>query len=507
MGVVVAAMHLQLEERVAIKFLLPAALREASVVSRFAREGRAAVKIKSEHVVRVMDVGSLDDGAPYIVMEHLTGNDFARTLTERGPVPTPEAVGWIMQALEAIAEAHSLGIVHRDLKPANLFLAQTRHGMPSVKVLDFGISKAAGAGDVSAALTQTTTVVGSPLYMSPEQWLSARDVDASTDIWSVGAVLFEMLTGRPPFGGESLAQLCAAVLNTPPLSLRSLVPHAPEGLEQVLNQCLQKQRDARFRNTLELARSLAPYAGPNAGLSLDRIAKLVGGSSVSEPGSTLMIQPSDPRPSSGPTGPFAARPSPAAYPAAMPLGTGPQPVPMAPSITGPRPIPAMSPQAMTNGSLVATIPGARKTRPLVAIGAVVVGIVLVATLGIGSRLLPMIQSRRAAAGPTTSASAPAASTSAPIPPASTIATASPDPPPEASARGDAEPMASASATAAPPPLPAPPRRLSPNGNGPSGAPLPVPSYASAKPAASSSAAPPQPSSKPPPKRSDLGGRL
>src|SRR5262245_61083393 len=163
MGVVVAALHLDLDERVAIKFLLPEVLAMPEVVERFAREGKRAVKIKSEHVARVIDVDKLDDGAPYMVMEYLEGEDLSNLLMKRGSLPVPEAVEYVLQACEAIAEAHALGIVHRDLKPANLFLTTRTDGMPCIKVLDFGICKGPPEGTgPEAALTKTSTVVGSP---------------------------------------------------------------------------------------------------------------------------------------------------------------------------------------------------------------------------------------------------------------------------------------------------------------------------------------------------------
>ena len=153
-GVIVAAHHLQLDERVAIKFLLPDALQSPDVVARFAQEARAAVKIKSEHVVRVIDVGTLASGSPYMVMEYLEGADLSAVLSRRGPMPVEEVVGLVLQACEALAEAHALGIVHRDLKPANLFSIARADGSASVKVLDFGISKVTTAG---ADMGMTTT--------------------------------------------------------------------------------------------------------------------------------------------------------------------------------------------------------------------------------------------------------------------------------------------------------------------------------------------------------------
>src|SRR5690606_21773595 len=177
MGVVVAARHLQLDERVALKFLLPEALSNAEAVARFAREARAAVKIKSEHVARVTDVGTLETGSPYMVMEYLRGTDLGDLVHTQGPLPIADAVEYLLQACEAVAEAHALGIVHRVLKPSNLFLTRRADGSPSIKVLDFGISKVTTGADSQMNMTRTATVMGSPLYMSPEQMASARDVD------------------------------------------------------------------------------------------------------------------------------------------------------------------------------------------------------------------------------------------------------------------------------------------------------------------------------------------
>ncbi|HEX3344971.1 MAG TPA: serine/threonine-protein kinase, partial [Polyangiaceae bacterium] len=174
MGAVVSARHLQLEERVAIKFLLPAMLANEEVVQRFLREAKAAIRIRSEHCVRVLDVGTLETGAPYMVMEYLEGKDLAAVVEAHAPLAIPDVVDWVLQASEALAEAHALGIVHRDLKPANLFLTRRADGTPSVKVLDFGISKQAASG-ADAGVTKTQAVLGSPRYMSPEQMRSTKD--------------------------------------------------------------------------------------------------------------------------------------------------------------------------------------------------------------------------------------------------------------------------------------------------------------------------------------------
>src|SRR5689334_23477229 len=190
MGVVMAAHHLQLDERVAIKFLLPDGMNNEEAVARFDREARTAAKIKSEHVARVIDVGSLENGSRYIVMEYLEGADLASFLRSRRLLPVEEAVEFVLQACEALAEAHALGIIHRDLKPENLFLVRRADGLVSVKVLDFGISKITaltGSGR-EVGITKTSTIMGSPLYMSPEQMTCAKDVDFRTDIWAMGAI-------------------------------------------------------------------------------------------------------------------------------------------------------------------------------------------------------------------------------------------------------------------------------------------------------------------------------
>ena len=229
MGAVLLARHVELDERVAIKMLLPSATPAsptAEPVTRFIREARAAIKIRNEHVVRIFDVGRLSDGAPYIVMEYLEGSDLAHLVDSAGPLPVDDAIEYLVQACEAIAAAHAMGIVHRDLKPANLFLARTGDGRPCIKVLDFGISKIsgghAGGTGASAGLTSTTTIMGTPCFMSPEQLRSTRDVDARADIWSMGAILHALLTGTPPYDGESNADVSAKIIRDLPTPVREL---------------------------------------------------------------------------------------------------------------------------------------------------------------------------------------------------------------------------------------------------------------------------------------------
>jgi serine/threonine-protein kinase len=270
MGVVVAAWHEQLETRVALKFLLPDALGNPEAVNRFLREARAAVKITGEHVARVSDVGQLENGAPYIVMEYLEGLDLAAWLQQRGSLRIDMAVDFLLQACEAIADAHTLGIVHRDLKPANLFCVQRSDGQLSIKVLDFGISKVTTPGG-SNDMTRTTALVGSPYYMSPEQLLSAKMVDARTDIWSLGIILFELISGRVPFKAEAVTELALRIAMDPTPAVRTFRGDVPPGLELALSRCLEKDRERRFQNVGELAVAVREFGGEGARASVDRI--------------------------------------------------------------------------------------------------------------------------------------------------------------------------------------------------------------------------------------------
>jgi serine/threonine protein kinase len=270
MGYVVSAMHVELGEVVALKFLRPEALQIPELVERFAREARAAAKIRSEHVARVFDVGTLPDGVPFIVMEHLAGQDLADVLAKGGPLPVKVAVEYVMQACEALAAAHAAGVVHRDIKPENLFLTQHAQGLDFIKILDFGISKVALTPGGKRAFARTTMPIGSPVYMSPEQIRSSESVDARTDIWSLGCVLFELLTGVVAFDEPTLMQLSAAILEQDPIPLRTLVPDAPEELEAVILRCLEKDVDKRYGNVAELAIALYPFAPRRSRISAER---------------------------------------------------------------------------------------------------------------------------------------------------------------------------------------------------------------------------------------------
>lgn len=251
-GVVVGARHLLLDRPVAIKFMLGAASEQPESIARFVQEARSAARLKSAHVVKVFDVAVLDSGVPYIVMEYLEGTDLAAVLRRSGPVGVERAVDYILQACEAIAEAHDAGIVHRDVKPANLFLVARPDGDPAIKVLDFGIAKSSptlapttldlATADAIVRMTLPRSIMGSPLYMSPEQMESSGDVDARTDIWALGVTLFELVTGRVPFSGTSIVQVYSQMLAKETAWLEHLPADTPRELRSIIGRCLRRDR-------------------------------------------------------------------------------------------------------------------------------------------------------------------------------------------------------------------------------------------------------------------------
>jgi serine/threonine-protein kinase len=267
MGVVVAVRHRELGELYAMKFMLPAALANDQAVERFVREARAAAKLKSEHVASVHDVGRLESGSPYMVMEHLTGQDLEQVVEKSGVMAPAIAATYVMQACDAIAEAHDAGIVHRDLKPANLFLTKRPSGSPCIKVLDFGISKSVNPDEQANSMTRTTAIMGSPYYMSPEQMRSSKNVDARTDIWALGVILYQLTTGRVPFPGDTITEVCAGVLSEELAPLTPIFPNISPEFEAIIRRCLAKRPEHRFQSARELQHALAAVAGVSPGTS------------------------------------------------------------------------------------------------------------------------------------------------------------------------------------------------------------------------------------------------
>lgn len=265
MGCVALGLHEQLKKRVAIKFLLNAVSEE--VVSRFLREAQMACTLQSEHVVHVFDVGRTDDGTPYMVMEYLEGSSLGERLEAGGAVSIGEAAFFVTQALEAVQEAHEAGIVHRDLKPDNLFLAKKGGSARTIKVLDFGISKSSGKGEDSHSLTQTTTVLGSPAYMSPEQIHDARSVTPRSDIWSLGVVLYELVEGDAPFQAPSIGGLFGMIQYVDPPPMK----RATREFEAVVRKCLAREPAHRYASATELMLALKPFVGNAPTLSLHSI--------------------------------------------------------------------------------------------------------------------------------------------------------------------------------------------------------------------------------------------
>jgi serine/threonine-protein kinase len=278
MGVVVAARHEHLDERVAVKLLLPEIAQSEEFAQRFLREARAAVRIKSEHVARVMDVGTLEGGVPYMVMEYLEGEDLENLVARQGPLSVQEAVDCIVQACDAIAEAHASGIVHRDLKPSNLFRTVRPDGSAHIKVLDFGISKQVSTPDTAdqRVLTKTGGVMGSPAFMSPEQIRSTRNVDARTDIWALGVILYHLLTANSPFPGESVGELFAAILEKPPIPVEAHRPDLPAQLSQAIHRCIERDPSKRPATVAQFVESIVWFASDGGKAVADRIQRYYG---------------------------------------------------------------------------------------------------------------------------------------------------------------------------------------------------------------------------------------
>ncbi len=285
MGVVFLATHVMLKSRVAMKFLLPQYVQDEKVVARFLREAQAAVSIKNRHVARVSDIGTLETGSPYMVMEYLEGMDLDDAIYEEGRIEDPyRIVRLLLQACEGLAAAHNTGIVHRDIKPGNLFLTIDDDGTEQVKILDFGISK---VEQTNNALTRTGTVMGSPMYMSPEQMRNSRKVDQRTDVWAIGVVAFQMATGNLPYEAEQMAELIAMVLEHDPPRASMFRPDIPPELDDVIAGALTKNIEERYQTVLDMARDLATVFGDDESVTrlrrIERMAASASGLTVTQP--------------------------------------------------------------------------------------------------------------------------------------------------------------------------------------------------------------------------------
>ncbi len=277
-GVVVSARHTKTDERVAIRSSSSAPRWRAPRTSRVSLIVRGSRRFPDQERARLAassTSGRSRVARQFMVLEHLDGNDLGAVLKERHHLPVEEAVDYIAQACEAVAEAHALGIIHRDLKPANLFLTKREDGSPVIKVLDFGISKilARGGSRPEMSMTQTASVMGSPLYMSPEQMVTPRDTNELTDVWSLGTILYEFLTGRSPFESATMPALCARICAGSPTPLGTQLPPGevvPEPLEGAIMRCLERERGKRHNSAADLARRIAPFGTADAANCAER---------------------------------------------------------------------------------------------------------------------------------------------------------------------------------------------------------------------------------------------
>jgi serine/threonine-protein kinase len=255
MGIVVEASDLTLHMRVALKVMSPERANNEEARKRFVREAQAVLKLSNEHVTRMYEVGSLADGVPFLVMEYLVGNTLEQLLfSADGPLALDVVLDWSLQALEGLAEAHRLGFVHRDVKPENLFLHEPPGQPPIVKVLDFGAVKELMSK--MTKLTRTGSTMGSPAYMPPEQVRAEDNIDQRADVWAMGVTIYELLTGKLPFGGESVPQTLAAILRDVHIPLRTHRPDVPMELEALIACALDKDRQRRYPNCGEMLEAL-----------------------------------------------------------------------------------------------------------------------------------------------------------------------------------------------------------------------------------------------------------
>lgn len=274
MGVLYRAWQPLIARNVAIKIVRPELMTRSDAPARFLREARVLAQLRTEHVCKVLDAGALDDGLPYMVLEYLEGDDLRNVLNGTGRFDVTRAVDLTLQVAEALAESHALGIVHRDVKPENLFLLHDVSGAEQIKLLDFGICQTeSNAARLRTPQQADDYGLGSPHYMAPEQISAPHAFDPRIDIWSLGVVLYELISGDPPFDGEDVTAICAQVLGREPASLREVCPELPQGLEHVVARCLSKSPEDRYADISELALALAPYGSAAASNSSARVGR------------------------------------------------------------------------------------------------------------------------------------------------------------------------------------------------------------------------------------------
>jgi serine/threonine-protein kinase len=474
MGKVLRAWHVYLQQPVAIKILLQHVMDDAATVQRFLREAQATVKLRSEHIARVIDVSTLQDGTPLMVMEYLEGSDLNQILRAHGPQEAGVVVDLMLQACEGIAEAHAMGIVHRDIKPSNFFVTRRIDGTQLLKILDFGISKSRVSQNME--LTGTQTIVGTPTYMAPEQMKNARTADARSDVWSMGVVMYQLMEGRPPYSGQSYAELVLKVGTEPVPPMHAKVQAV---LHDTILRCLEKDPGKRVQSVAELAKMIAPFATDPIGgaFAVERIVRIAATRSSAQG----MRQRTD--------------------------GGSMYPAPLTPSNHG----------SVSHGSGQVTFQ-TRGSRAWIIAGAAALAIVA----GVGGYIVSEVTRDRSAAAATTPAdtaapavAAPGAVPAVPVAPAAQVAPVVPPavaapPAPPAVAAGSA---GSAAEAPTPPPAPPPPPVVPPPVAAEPAAPPPVAAKpAVAKPVVTATrpattAKPPtttaKPHPKPPPSNGDL----
>ena len=260
MGEVYEATNITIDRRVAIKFLRPEVATNPTIVERFRNEARAAGGVDNEHIAAALDFGIAADGAPFIVMELLKGENLASLLAREGQLPVPRATDIIIQACRGLSAAHEKGIVHRDLKPENIFICKRADGADLVKVLDFGIAKLR----VGGCLTRPGTAMGTPLYMPPEQFANLASVGSPGDVYGLGVILYEALTGKKAHPDGSYYEIMHHVTNVDPQSIETLRPGFPPGLSDVVSRAMARKAGDRFQTVEALIKALKPFTGPGA---------------------------------------------------------------------------------------------------------------------------------------------------------------------------------------------------------------------------------------------------